>query len=202
MKRWIIGLTIVMTSSAASKVSHAGFILVSYTVSGTPGNYDLNFSVTNNMTTWHQNLYLFGVSLIGFDVAGSPPPFGSLGATTLNFAFYGGSNSQYNTNWRVVPPLNGLLPGNTLSGFIAHDTDPGRADRGVVVRLLANRGGVCDRCHRRSRQGLSRGRSGILLDPHRDAIVGGHNPPPPAPPVPSCCSTIVTTCGCGPSPSC
>jgi hypothetical protein len=123
MKRWIIGLTIVMSSSAASNVSHAGFVVVSYTVSGTPGDYDLDFRVTNNMTAWHQNLYLFGVSLNGFDVAGSPPPFDSLGATTLNFAFYGGSNSQYDTNWRVVPPLNGLLPGNTLSGFIARDTD-------------------------------------------------------------------------------
>ncbi len=79
MKRLIIGLTIVMATSAASNVSHAGFILVSYTVSGTPGDYDLNFSVTNNMTAWHQEIYLFGVSLSGFDVAGSPPPFGSLG---------------------------------------------------------------------------------------------------------------------------
>jgi hypothetical protein len=123
MKRLIIGLTIFMTSSAASKVSHAGLILVSYTVSGSPGDYDLDFRVTNSMTAWHQDIYLFGLSLSGFDVADSPPPFGSLGATSLNFAFYGGSNNLYNTNWRVDPPLTGLLPGNTLSGFIAHDTD-------------------------------------------------------------------------------
>jgi hypothetical protein len=123
MKRLIFGLAFLVTYSVAANDSHADPIFVSYTVSGTPGNYDLDFSVTNNMTAWHQNVYLFGVSLSGFDVASSPPPFDSLGATTLNFAFYGGSNSQYNTNWRVVPPLNGLLPGKTLSGFIAHDTD-------------------------------------------------------------------------------
>ena len=92
-------------------------------MSGTPENYDLNFSVTNNMTAWHQNVYLFGVSLSGFDVASSPPPFFSLGATTLNFAFYGGSNTSYNTNWEADPTQMDVFPGDTLSGFIAHDTD-------------------------------------------------------------------------------
>ena len=112
-----------MIYSAVGRDSHAGAILVSYTVSGSPGDFDLDFSVTNNMLAWHQNIYLFGVSLSGFDVAGSPPPFFSLGATTLNFAFYGGSNTQYNTNWQADPTQMDLSPGNTLSGFIAHDTD-------------------------------------------------------------------------------
>jgi hypothetical protein len=76
------------------------------------------------MTAWHQNVYLFGVSLSGFDVAGSPPPFSSLGATTLNFAFYGGSGTQYNTNWQADSTQMDLFPGETLSGFIAHVTDP------------------------------------------------------------------------------
>jgi hypothetical protein len=109
--------------SVVASDSHAGPVFVAYSVSGTPGNYDLDFSVTNNMTAWHQNVYLFGVSLSGFDVASSPSPFFSLGATTLNFAFYGGSNTQYNTNWQADPTQMDLFPGNTLSGFIAHDTD-------------------------------------------------------------------------------
>lgn len=123
MKRLIFGLAFLVMSSIAANDSHAGPVFVSYTVSGTPGNYDLDFSVTNNMTAWHQNVYLFGVSLSGFDVASSPPPFFSLGATTLNFAFYGGSNTSYNTNWQADPTQMDLFPGDTLSGFIAHDTD-------------------------------------------------------------------------------
>jgi hypothetical protein len=123
MKRLIFGLAFLVMSSIAANDSYAGPVFVSYTVSGMPGNYDLDFSVTNNMTAWHQNVYLFGVSLSGFDVASSPPPFFSLGATTLNFAFYGGSNTQYNTNWQANPTQMDLFPGNTLSGFIAHDTD-------------------------------------------------------------------------------
>jgi hypothetical protein len=123
MKRLSCGLAFLAMYSAAARDSQADAISVSYTVSGSPGNYDLGFQVTNNMTAWHQNVYLFGVSLSGFDVAGSPSPFHSLGATTLNFAFYGGSNNLYNTNWQADPTQMDLLPGNTLSGFIAHDTD-------------------------------------------------------------------------------
>jgi hypothetical protein len=123
MKRLIVGVAFMVIYSAVANDSRAGPVLVSYTVSGTPGNYDLDFSVTNNMTAWHQNVYLLGVSLSGFDVASSPSPFFSLGATTLNFAFYGGSNTQYNTNWQADPTQMDLFPGNSLSGFVAHDTD-------------------------------------------------------------------------------
>ena len=123
MRRLTLGLVFFSMCSVVASDSHAGPVFVAYTVSGTPGNYELDFSVTNNMTAWHQNVYLFGVSLSGFDVASSPPPFFSLGATTLNFAFYGGSNTQYNTNWQADPTQMDLFPGKTLSGFIAHDTD-------------------------------------------------------------------------------
>ena len=81
MKRLIFGLALFAMSSAAASDSHADAIFVSYTVSGTPGDYDLDFRVTNNMTAWHQNVYLFGVSLSGFDAAGSPPPFVSRATT-------------------------------------------------------------------------------------------------------------------------
>jgi hypothetical protein len=123
MRRPTLGLAFFSMCSVVASDSHAGPIFVSYTVSGTPGNYDLDFGVTNDMTAWHQNVYLFGVGLSGFDVAGSPPSFFSLGATILNFAFYGGSNNQYNTNWQANPAQMGLFPGVTPSGFIAHDTD-------------------------------------------------------------------------------
>ena len=62
MKRLIFGLAFLVTYSVAANDSHADAIFVSYTVNGTPGNYDLDFSVTNNMTAWHQNVYLFGVN--------------------------------------------------------------------------------------------------------------------------------------------
>ena len=124
MKRLIFGLALSAMCSAAANDSHADALFVSYTVSGSPGDYDLDFRVTKNMTAWHQNINLFGVSLDGFDAAGSPPPFLSLGATTLNFAFYGGTNTLYNTDWQADPTQMDLFPGEALSGFIAHVTDP------------------------------------------------------------------------------
>ena len=123
MRRPIFGLVFLLICPVITSYSQANAVHVSYTVSGSPGDYDLDFSVTNNMAAWHQNIYLFGVSLSGFDVASSSSPFFGLGATSLNFAFYGGSNTLYNTNWQADPTHMDLFPGNELSGFIAHDTD-------------------------------------------------------------------------------
>jgi hypothetical protein len=123
MKRLNFCLAFLAICVAAAGDSHAAAIHVSYTVTGTPGDYDVDFSVSNDMTAWHQNVYLFGVSLSGFDVASSPSPFVSLGSTSVNFAIYGGSDTLYNTNWQADPARADLLPGNSLSGFIAHDTD-------------------------------------------------------------------------------
>lgn len=120
MKRLIFGLALLAMSSAAARDSHADAIFVSYTVSGSPGDYDLDFRVTNNMTAWPtQILYLFGVDL-PHDQVGSPSPFVPYD-TPLDFAVYGAANITYSDNWVEYPPQTVVLPGQSLSGFVVHD---------------------------------------------------------------------------------
>lgn len=95
---------------------------VSYTASGTSGNYLLNFTVVNNMTSNPtQDIYLFGVRLDNSSVQGSPTGFDSSFYTTWNNQTngYGGSNTDYNAVW--VDFSKSHFPGSSsptsLSGF-------------------------------------------------------------------------------------
>ena len=109
--------------SGEVRESNAGPIDVSYTVSGSPGNYDLDFSVTNNMLEWPtQNVYFFGVRLSVSDITASPVPFADR-HSGWNFFNYGGSATELNNTWQAGPTLGALLPGTTLSGFIVHIPD-------------------------------------------------------------------------------
>jgi hypothetical protein len=96
---------------------------VTYTVSGTSGDYTLDFTVTNNLVSWpDQDLYFFGVALSGSDVTGTPGDFnGDLVSTWNNFEYDGlGSDITYNNNW-----ISGnLYPATSESGFEALISDP------------------------------------------------------------------------------
>jgi hypothetical protein len=124
MKRLICGVAALVTYLGVVPESMAGPIFVSYTVSGSSGNFDLDFSVTNNMLAWPtQDVYFFGVRLSAMDVTGSPGNFVDRGAD-WNLFNYGGSNTEYNNTWvDGNTNYNDLLPGQTMSGFIVHDTD-------------------------------------------------------------------------------
>ncbi|MFZ0334993.1 MAG: hypothetical protein WA855_14945 [Candidatus Acidiferrales bacterium] len=120
---------------AASASVFASPVGVSYTVSGSSGDWTLNFSVTNNVNSG-QDMYFFGVLLPAQDVINSPAGSvnfvgGSL-ATTWNPStndsaslcsnplyaeFCGGPNISYNNLWRNFDSPGGLTFGNTLSGF-------------------------------------------------------------------------------------
>lgn len=98
-------------------------ITVAYTVTGSTGNYDLGFSVTNNMLGTTQAVYFFGVELSAPGIIASPPGYNPDKWPTWGpNSSYGGSSTIYNNNWIDVTYGN-LFPGTTLSGFNVHVTD-------------------------------------------------------------------------------
>ena len=109
---------------AVCLTASAGAIDVTYTVSGSPGSWDLNFTVTNNMTAWPtQDVYQFGVVLSAPGITGSPAGYDPNAIATQINLFNGGSANIYNNNWVDFADFNHLLPGTSLSGFLANITD-------------------------------------------------------------------------------
>lgn len=92
--------------------TQAGPIHVSYAVSGTSGNYTLDFKVSNGMPTGSdQVVYFFGVSLANGTITGSG---GAFGTTTA----FGGYNDAWTTSVGT-----GVFRGSSLNGFSVLDTD-------------------------------------------------------------------------------
>lgn len=93
-------------------------VQVSYTTSGSAGNWLLDFSVFNNIPLASQGLYFFGVFLGAVDVQGSPSGFQqwSGGAPWDNV-----TGILYDNNW-FDGSFNGLPSGTTTNGFVARVT--------------------------------------------------------------------------------
>jgi hypothetical protein len=89
---------------------------VSYSVSGTSGDYTLDFSVYNNMFGTSQDIYFFGVQLGARNITGSPTDYDPNVWPTWNNASYGGSSTIYNNNW-IDLSFSQDAPGQTVSGF-------------------------------------------------------------------------------------
>jgi hypothetical protein len=118
-------VVLVVAVFAACSVASAGVIDVTYTVSGSPGAWDLNFTVANNMTAGpQQDIYQFGVQLSGPGVIGSPTGYDP-NATPVPWSnyFYGGQPIFYNNVWVDFLDFYHLLSGTSLSGFIVEVTD-------------------------------------------------------------------------------
>ena len=98
---------------------------VSYTVSGSAGNWALDFSITNNLGSTY-NIYLFGVLLPTHNVVASPTGWFKPSFLSANPSYYGGSNTDYNNLWLTAPAVFGgtnfIAPGQTLSAFQAIST--------------------------------------------------------------------------------
>ncbi|MBS1725999.1 MAG: PEP-CTERM sorting domain-containing protein [Armatimonadetes bacterium] len=96
---------------------------VTYTVSGTAGNWDLNFTLQNNFNAGEGNFYFFGVLLdSGRDIVSSPGDYDPNTWTSWTNSGYGGSSLVYNNNW-ISGSYSLPSPGGSLGGFIAHTTD-------------------------------------------------------------------------------
>jgi hypothetical protein len=113
----IITLALVSIAIAANAAPN-----VSYTVSGTSGDYTLDFSVQNTLNPSDMDIYFFGVELSGQGVVGSPASFNSSVWPAWNNVAEGGSSNVYNNNW-IDFSYSSLMPGSTLSGFQVHVTD-------------------------------------------------------------------------------
>jgi len=103
--------------------SHASAspIDVSYTTTGSAGNWILDFSVTNNLGDTN-DVYFFGVKLSSNGVIGSPSGYSQYAGASWNNSFYGGSSTIYNNNW-IDGSYGHLFSGQTVSGFEVHVTD-------------------------------------------------------------------------------
>jgi hypothetical protein len=95
--------------------------VVDYTITGTTGDYTLDFTV-NNATpgTVNQDIYFFGVYLPAATVSGSPLHY--IPISYQPFSYYGvGTTLTYNDSW-YDPSTSALRPGTILSGFDVLDT--------------------------------------------------------------------------------
>jgi hypothetical protein len=92
---------------------------VTYTVTGTSGDYTLDFTVNNNT---NQDLYFFGTQLSINNITGSPLGFVPNYQPTWNNSGFGGSNITYNNNW-LDPTFTSDPPGVSISGFDVTITD-------------------------------------------------------------------------------
>ncbi|RYG32306.1 PEP-CTERM sorting domain-containing protein [bacterium] len=94
---------------------------VSHTVTGTSGNYELDFTLTNSTGNDNVNLYFFGVSLPGA-ITGNP--VGIDGNFPFNPGSFGGADFEYPTTWIDYDSYSTLVQnGISLSGFKLRLTD-------------------------------------------------------------------------------
>ncbi len=108
--------------------AQANEIDVSYTVTGSSGNWVYDFSVTNNLVNspgGTNDIYLFGVELGANNVTGYPNAnWGGPSFSSINSGMYsGGQGINYDNNWIDGNFPTSLLPGQTLSGFKATSTE-------------------------------------------------------------------------------
>ena len=98
--------------------------LVSYTVSGSSGNYTLDFTVNNTTPgTYGWDIYFFGV-LVNGSVLGSPAGYNSMHYSTIHTTEVTGPAYDWPFNNIWIDPTYSLLPtGVNRSGFTVSDTD-------------------------------------------------------------------------------
>jgi hypothetical protein len=125
MKANFLGMAaaLALVSCCAVETAQASPIDVSYSVSGSPGEWLLDFTVTNNLDQFGgpgQLIYLFAVALPSTDISMSPPNW-----TYAENVGYGGP--VYNNAWCInacgnVDLTLAIHTGQTLTGFQAVDT--------------------------------------------------------------------------------
>ena len=98
---------------------------VTYSLSGSAGNWTLNFTLHSHFLGGEGNFYFFNVKLdSGRDITGSPASWDPNAYGSWTFYYAGATNTTYNNCW-ITNPGGGsvVFPGTSLSGFIVHCTD-------------------------------------------------------------------------------
>jgi hypothetical protein len=117
---WIV-LASVFLFAVVPLTAKADPINVSATVSGSAGDWTLDFSVNNNLAgAPDQDFYIFGVLLTSATITGTPASFSSFNSGLNLSGSFGGANITYNNGWILTSyPTIGTnaLPGTTTSGF-------------------------------------------------------------------------------------
>src|SRR5260370_40084161 len=104
MKSYFLGVLFGLTLFGGLTSATANPVDVSFTASGSAGNWLLDFSITNNLGGTN-DIYLFGVRLPARNEVGTPTgwdPNTSPGG--LNWFGYGGSQTKYKNLLRTLPP--------------------------------------------------------------------------------------------------
>jgi hypothetical protein len=102
--------------------SRANLIDVSYYVTGTSGDYTLEFTVANNLTSVStSDVYQFGIDLGDASIIKSPSGYADFANWKhASNGISGGSNITYDLYWLDSQHFNLLTPGQSLSGFSVH----------------------------------------------------------------------------------
>ncbi len=119
MKKFILLLSALLL--LITLPTYASIIDVDYSVTGTSGNYLLDFTVTNNIpSSYGQKVYFFGVD-VAYDALNSSPSGWDTWSSgnTWNNSGNGGSSIDYGSNWIINPDV-GIASGDSLSGFTVH----------------------------------------------------------------------------------
>ena len=114
---FLLGVSLLIGPNFGTSAAKAAIVDVSYAVSGSSGNWLLDFSVTNNLGGAN-SLYLFGVRMPDRDIDGSPSGWDPNEIISYNSLSNGGPNINFNNIWRTFPVGSPTVaPGETLSGF-------------------------------------------------------------------------------------
>ena len=103
--------------------AHAAPVDVTCTISGSAGNWLMDFAVSDHLGGTN-NLYLFGVVASQHNIPASPTGWDPNALNGYNPSGYGGSNTNYNNLWITSPSgSTTIVPGQTLSGFQVRNSD-------------------------------------------------------------------------------
>ncbi|HTD03364.1 PEP-CTERM sorting domain-containing protein [Undibacterium sp.] len=120
--RGLISFVSLITGLLIFSAAQAAPINVTYTTTGSAGNWILDFSLTNNLDAGDY-VYFFGVVLSDRQVVASPSGFNSNAWPNWNNSSQGGSSLNYNNNWIDLNFSAGVASGATLGGFEVKVTD-------------------------------------------------------------------------------
>ena len=93
-----------------------------YTAMGSAGDWNLEFTLTNNLLPGEGDLYFFGVLLdTGRQIVAAPANWDTERFRTWSNQSYGGSSTIYNNVWlNLYSRPDDILSAQSKSGFIAH----------------------------------------------------------------------------------